>query len=315
MTIHKKRRLPRSRRKLNFGAWQLFWLWVKVVTILFFLIASVKIGFGFKLMKTWFADPIVNVVSFNNRGGVILSINNQSKKTYLYYWQEPIKWQDANIRDTYLSLSEIELSQKLGLQEYQRLIKLFEYNLAVPVKGVIIQSNDRGCQLASRKCLIKNYLPVRLFDKPASSFSWRYFWWLRLNYSRQISKIIPLVKNDDNQLLISKWDAGWQSRLNYNLSQPTAALFYNITDKETLSWYRRAIKNMGWQIVQKQFFESQIDNNNLRNDQNYCLQPTGNNNFDWLLVFFRCLDYHQVSRANLADLRADFAIIIQTLFY
>ena len=270
----------------------------------------VKSGwYGWYLWK-WYDEPRVNVVSFDNRRTVVFTLDKAAKKVYLYVVPATIKWSDQVGKEskTLMTWQKSWGDKGVGLE---RLADLLEFNLAIPVKGLIWQEKvDRECYLMKAECLKAGYWPVGFGQGVGGSMSFGHKWfgrWLMRYYADEVIE----VRFSGNEFNEKEWDAIWRRDLQGERVE--VAILGRIRSRNLMRWYKRMVENLGWRVVQLEWIGPKWLRSlsaAVNEDQNYCLwQGNKTNRFrpDEVGVFLRCQVSDKIKAVNA---RADLAIII-----
>ncbi len=306
MAWFKRDKKKKSRRQV----WSLFVFWLGMVVMLLGIGLVVKGGWYVWYLWRWYDEPRVNVVSFDKKRTLVFTFDKTGKKVYVYVVPGNVKWGDQMGKEA-KTLIEWQNDLGSGGVGLERLADVIEFNLAVPVKGLMWQKEGGSdCDLMSFKCLKAYYWPVGIRQGLEGSMSMghRWFgWWLMGRYEYEVINL----KFDTAKFNETKWDKIWQKDLKGERIE--TAVLGRIKSKYLMRWYKRMVENLGWRVVQLEWIGPKWIEGlsaDINEDQNYCLWQ-GKKPDDYRLsrvgVFLRCQVSDKIKAVNA---RADLAIII-----
>jgi len=274
----------------------------------------VKFGWQAVYLWRWYDQNRVNVFSFHDQGAVLISIDKPANQITMYYFDKDLKWESRTGKDLVFLSKAAKGPEKDSLQRLGRLVDMLEFNLAVPIKGVMWRTAGENCRLESVSCLRKSFWPVGPAGSVKGNMSWghRLFWWV---VSRGKTVKVKKVSFRNGEFDKEKWDGVWQSGLRY--SGVEVAVFSLIKSKRLINWYTRSVENLGWRVVQVERVDSDWLSrlNGASDEVNYCLWvDTDKKPQDKLRleIFLRCVVSDKIEVVNA---RSDLAIIVNSFIW
>ncbi len=287
-------------RKFTSSSWRLFWGWLVVVSILVGLVVFFRLGNRLGNLWQLLHQEKGSFISLNNQGVVVFPLREEERGV-IFYFPPQTRWY-SYYSHRYFSLQELLQQQPAGVGE------VIKTNLAIPLSGVYLSRKKDNCPLLSSRCLKDTFLPHPLGFKRSNWQEWMY--WYRLKDKKFKVVEVPLEKG--NSVSFSQWDELWQ-RYTPTSTSFRVALFYRFQNKILKRYYRRLVKNLGWQVTQEESYTpSATEEDYNEGGLNYCFGPVVDKVKSEmpLEAIFNCLVNKKVKVKNF---RSDMGIIIQSL--
>ncbi len=307
-------KLKKRSRRSTPTVWSLFFFWVGVVVGLVLLGLMVKGGlYGWYLWR-WYDEPRVNIVSFDPERVVVFSFDKKKKLVWIYVIKGEIKWPNQMGKESQ-SLLDWQSRWGNGGLGLKKMADLIEFNLAVPVKGLIWQKQGHRCNLEAIQCLKSSYWPVGLKGRVEGSMSIWHRWfgrWLMNSYDVKVKEL----RFKGEEFGGEEWDKVWRKGMEGEVID--VAILAVVKSRSLKQWYERMITNLGWRVVQTEWVKrdwfKKVSNLKL-DDYNYCLWQ-GRKSVRYkdtqMALFLRC----EVSdKIKIVKARADLAIIINQFIW
>ncbi len=290
----------KKKSKRHFSAWRLFSFWLFGLVSLFLIIFLVRFGVEAKTFWQWSHQSNFNLVSLNRNGLVLFTSPFPQARGVIFFFPPQMKWY------SYFSHQYVSLDQLIQQPEVAR--KIIKMDLAVPLSNFYLSQGKKECPLLAENCLKRSYLPQKyLFRKE---------WWRAVAYWQRFGGqemvVVKMKPDKKGRINLSRWDSLWQ-KYNSSSSSYRVALFYRFNNNSLRRYYRRLVKNLGWQVAQEKIVTTPVRARMNYNGEeiNYCFGPAaaGLKKEMKIDVLFNCL----LTEVKRADFRSDLGLIIQSL--